>query len=105
MDGDYSQQNICSMWSVSKQTVNTIIANMVQKGFVVLDVVPGTRNRKIIRLTDAGRTYGEARILSISLAEQRAFDRLPAEDRLACTAAFSRYITILKEEINGTQDK
>jgi len=105
MDGEYAQQDICGMWSLSKQTVNTIIMHMVQKGLVSLEVVPGTRNRKTIRLTEAGRAYGENLVLPISEAEQRTFERLPEEDRAACTVLLNRYIQILKEEIYGTEAK
>lgn len=56
MEGEHSQQDICSMWSLPKQTVNTIITHMVQKGFASLEVVPGTRNRKTIHLTEAGKS-------------------------------------------------
>ena len=37
MGGSYTQQDICLMWSLSKQTVNTIISNMVRKGYASLD--------------------------------------------------------------------
>lgn len=101
VDGEYSQQDICSTWSLSKQTVNTIVMHMVQKGFVTLEVVPGTRNRKNIHLTQAGREYGENIVTPISEAEQRAFEKLPLEHWAACTRAFSQYIDALKEEIHG----
>lgn len=102
LDGEYSQQDICSAWSLSKQTVNTIVMHMAQKGFVTLEVVPGTRNRKNIRLTEAGRQYGESIVTPISKAEQKAFEKLPLEHWVACTRAFSQYIDALKEEIYGT---
>ncbi len=105
IDGEYSQQDICNMWSLPKQTINTITMHMAQKGLVSLEVVPGTRNRKIIRLTEAGRAYGESIVLPISEAEQRTLDQLPAEDWIACTAALGRYINILKEELDGTEAK
>lgn len=105
MDGEYSQQDICSSWSLSKQTVNTIVSHMVKKELAFLEVVPGTRNRKIIRLTEEGKKYGESIVRTISEAENRAFDRLPNEDRIACTVAFEKYINILKEEIHGTENK
>lgn len=104
MEGEYSQQDICNNWSLSKQTVNTIISHMVQKGLVVLEVEPGTRNRKIIRLTEAGHKYGERIVKPVAEAESRALDRLPVEDRIACTVAFGRYINILREEIYGTEN-
>lgn len=104
MDGEYSQQDISNSWSLSKQTVNTIVMNMVKRGLVSLEAVPGSRNRKIIRLTQAGKEYGESIVRPVSEAESRAFDRLPETDRIACTAAFGRYINILKEEIYGTEN-
>lgn len=104
MDGEYSQQDICSVWSLSKQTVNTIVKHMVKKGLASLEVVPGTRNRKIIRLTGAGRAYGEELVRPVSEAEDRAFNRLPETDLIACAAIFGKYINILKEEIYGAEN-
>ena len=51
-----------------------------------------------------GRKYGENIVRPVSEAEGRAYGRLPETDRLACTAAFGRYIDILKEEIYGTEN-
>lgn len=99
LDGEYSQQDICSLWSLSKQTVNTIITHMTRKNLVSLEVVPGTRNRKIIRLTEAGKEYGKSIVMPISEAEQRAFEKLPHKYRTAFTSALGNYIDVLKEEI------
>ncbi len=103
MDGEYTQQDICEAWSLSKQTVNTIITHLVKGDFITLEVVPGTRNKKIIRLTEKGRKHGETLVTPISVAEQRAIDRLPEEDRIACMNALGKYIEVLKEEINNVQ--
>lgn len=97
--GDYSQQDISDMWSLSKQTVNTIISNMVKKEQIILEVIPGTRNRKAIRLTESGREYGESIVLPIASAEQRALEKLPLKERVACINALNKYISFLKEEI------
>lgn len=105
MDGEHSQQDICSRWLIPKQTVNTIVAHMVKNGLAFLEVEPGTRNRKIIRLTDKGRAYGEKMVRPVSDAENRAFNRLPESDRIAGMAALDRYISILKEEIEKTENR
>jgi len=105
MKGEYSQQDICSTWSLSKQTVNTIVMHMVKKDFVYLEMVPGTRNRKNIRLTKAGKKYGETIVRPISDAEQRTLSRLSVDDCIACTAVLGGYNRILKEEIYGTENK
>lgn len=103
MKGEYSQQDICSAWSLSKQTVNTIITHMVRKGYATLEVVPGTRNRKIICLTETGRSYGESIIFPISEAEQRAFEQLPTEDIIAFSTIFDKYMRLLKDEFNAIE--
>jgi len=101
MDGDFTQQDICSTWTFSKQTVNTIITNMVKKGYATLEVVPGTKNRKLIRLTDAGQKYGESVVLPVFEAEQRAFAKLSEDDQLAFGKFLGSYIHNLKEEFHA----
>lgn len=101
MDGEYTQQDICDVWSLSKQTVNTIITHLVRDGLVTLEVIPGTRNKKMIRLTEEGRKYGNAIVAPICAAEERSIDRLPEEDRIACMNALDKYLQIFKEEINN----
>ena len=99
IDGEHSQQDICTLWSLPKQTVNTIIRRMVRRGLAVLEVVPGTRNRKIIRLTEAGRKHGETVVMPVSEAEQRAFQRMPEEDQVRFLDVMSKYIDMLREEL------
>lgn len=100
VEGEQSQQSICSAWSLSKQTVNRIVTQMVKKGYAVLEVIPGTRNRKVIQLTEAGRKYGENLILPVYAAEQRAFSRLCGDELTVCTTVFGKYLSILREEIS-----
>lgn len=105
VNGEHSQQDICSAWSLSKQTVNTIITQMVQKKYVSLEVIPGTRNRKIIHLTEAGRKYGENIVMPIVNAEQKAFEKLSSKDRSAFMNILGKYMKILKEELDDTTNK
>ena len=99
IEEECSQQDICNAWSLSKQTVNTIVMHMVQAGYAVLRVVPGTRNRKMICLTEEGRAYGERIVFPVFLAEKRAFERLSQADRSAMTGVMAKYIEALKAEI------
>lgn len=103
LEGEYSQQDICTLRSLSKQTVNTIVSNMVQKGFAILEVVPGTRNRKNICLTESGKQYGEKMIMPIYDAELRAIVRLSPDELNACIVSLTKFISILKEEIHDTE--
>ena len=99
MEEEFSQQDICAMWSLPKQTVNSVVKNMVKKGFMTLETVPGTRNRKLLRLTDSGRAYGETVIRPVFEAECRTFERLSVEERRMCIVLLDRYIHSLREEL------
>ena len=98
MDGDYTQQDICSMWSLPKQTVNTIITQLKRKRFAYLEAIPGRRSHKIIYLTEEGRRHGEELVRPISSAEGRAFEKLPPEQFALVNNAFSNYIDVIREE-------
>lgn len=98
--GECSQQNICDMWFLPKQTVNSVVASLTKKGYVFLETVPGTRNRKNIRMTEAGMKFGKNTVLSIYDAEQRALAKMSEQERQECIALLGKYITFLREEID-----
>ncbi len=99
MGQDYTQQDICNAWSLSKQTVNTIIMHMVQKGYAELCPIPHTKNRKRIVLTETGKQYGKTLVTPISQAEQCALEALSSEERLACSSALRHYIDLLRSAL------
>jgi len=99
-EGNLSQQDICDKWSLPKQTVNTIIANLTKNGFVYLQQIPGSRNRKNICLSESGRKYGENIVRRVYEAEHNTFSRLTEQERQTCTRLMEKYIAMLKEEIH-----
>lgn len=102
---EYSQQDICRIWSLPKQTVNNIITHMVHKDYAILEVVPDTRNRKIIRVTEVGQQYGTTLIKPVYEAEERAMNRLDSEELVACVKVLNKFTNILKEELDEHQKK
>ena len=99
MEGDFTQQDICAMWSLPKQTVNTAIAHMRLRRYATLEAVPRTRNRKIIRLTAEGKRFGEKLMAPISQAEERALARVEPAELAMVTDAFGKYIHIIRQEM------
>lgn len=98
---EYSQQNLSDLLHLPKQTVNSIISNLVKKGFVSLEHDPGTRNRKVVRLTKGGRDYGEEKVMWIFQAEEKALEQTEPEQVQACIKMIEKYISNLKKEIDG----
>ncbi|MBQ3490865.1 MAG: MarR family transcriptional regulator [Clostridia bacterium] len=102
IDGEHTQQDICTMWSLPKQTVNTVITQMRIKKYAYLEAKSGTRKHKTVRLTEEGKKYGEALVLPITLAEKKAFDKISTEEISLVTKVFGKYIEILRREFNAT---
>lgn len=98
---EYTQQSISGMLSLAKQTVNSVITNLTKKGYVNLETVPGTRNRKIIRLTDAGIEFGKNNVLHTYEAEQRAIAKMSDIEVQTCVEILGKYIYLLQEEFAG----
>ncbi len=101
MDGEHTQQEICHMWSLSKQTVNTAITKMRLKKHAYLEAIPGKRNQKAIRLTEEGRKHGEALILPITLAEEKAFGQMSFDELGFVANVFGKYIEIIRKEFDA----
>ena len=97
---EYSQQDLADTLYLPKQTVNSIISNLVKKRFVFLEHVPGTRNRKVVRLTKEGRAYGESRVMWIFQAEEKAMEETVPEEINACISMLENYIRRFKDEID-----
>ncbi len=94
-----TQQEVCNACFVPKQTVNTAIAGLVQKGFVELEVIPGTRNKKKILLTEKGWELAACTADRLREAEIRAYGRLSAEELQSFLDMTRRLTTALREEI------
>lgn len=95
-EGEYSQQDICDMWSLPKQTVNSIISNLSKKGYLSLEVTDGMKKRKVIRLSEEGKQYGKSIVSQIYYIEQCALEKLSDKERETCITIFEKYIDFLK---------
>ena len=88
------------MWSLPKQTVNTVITGMRLKKLAYLEIIPGTRNHKIVRLTEEGKRRGEEIVAPVTCAEQKAFSKMPREELSLLEQLFGKYIETLRGEIH-----
>lgn len=80
-DEVYTQYDFCEAWMYPRQTVNTAISYLTKAGYITLTVIPGTRNRKAISLTESGKQFCEEKIRPLHEAEARAYQGM-TEDEL-----------------------
>ena len=104
-DTEYSQRDLCALLSLPRQTVNSLISGMRRKGFVYLEHVPGTRNCKVIRLTQSGRNYCEDEIKWVFEVEQAAMEEAVPKEIQVCIAMLEKYIARFKRELDQKAPK
>lgn len=103
--GECTQQEISDFWFFPKQTVNTVITNLKKKGYVQLETIPGTRNKKNILLTEKGKDFRNKTVMLVYSAELKVLEKMEPEERIKCIEIMDKYIFYLNEEIDKLLQK
>ena len=93
-----TQNDLCSDFFFPVQTIHSAVNNLRKDGLVELQVIPGTRNRKAILLTENGKSSVANTINKTDEIEKNAFLCFNEEERDAYLALFRRHIEYLKSE-------
>ena len=104
-----TQKEICQRTFHSKQTVNLIMKNLLADGYVTAAEMPEDKRNKIVRMTDAGRSYCEKVVRHITWAEDTAMSLFTPEEQkqlIDLSRTFTKNLTRLvnqeeEEDING----
>ena len=99
-DGPLTQQDLCRLWSYSKQTVHSAVISLRRQGYVTLQGLEG-RKGKAVALTEQGRRFCQSTVALLFEAEARAFARLTLEEREQLLALYRKHFHFLQQE---TQD-
>ncbi len=99
-DENLSQQDISDEMALPKQTVNSIVSNLLKNGYVYFENIPQSRGKKIVRLTETGMKYGQENLSWIFEAEERAFGRMGEDNMQICGALLNKYMLLLYDEIH-----
>lgn len=97
--GSVSQSDLCQYWLYSKQTINSSVSALVDRGWVKLVGVPNTRNRKNIVLTEVGKAFCDKAIAEIIALEERVYAQFSEEEINAGIAFFRKLNTYLAKEL------
>lgn len=95
----YTQNDLVSLWSFPKQTVNYAVCGMVKNGWLRLEQLPGGRNRKAVLLTEEGERICEEKILPLMLAEERSLLGLTEEEQELLLRLNQKQCAAFEEEI------
>ena len=71
-----SQKQICEDWCIPKTTVNTLIKECEQQGYITFEAVKGQRREKVVILTESGKKYAHQLLSTMYQAEEEAVDNM-----------------------------
>lgn len=95
----YTQNDLVSMWFYPKQTINYTVSSLVKNGWIVLEQLPGGRNRKALRLTKEGERICKEKILPLMLAEENSLSRMTEEEQELLLKLNEKQFSYFQEEI------
>ncbi len=97
-DEGISQQELQELMMFPKQTINSAVSALVKKGLIWLEVIPGTKNRKKILLTEKGKVFTDRTVSKILNAEISSVKKLGVEKMQQYLILQEEYLKILQEQ-------
>lgn len=97
-DGNpHSQKEICEQWLIPKTTINTVVKECVDVGYIVL-VNDGHKKEKTICLTNKGREYAKKVLDQVYEVEDNAMKKSLETFDPEFVKALEKFATHLKDE-------
>ena len=96
--GGVTQTEICQRTVQAKQTVNLIIRNLLSEAYVTVEERKENKREKLVRMTEAGKTYCEKVVRHITWAEDTAmsmFTQKEQEQLIELSRTFTKNLTEL----------
>lgn len=94
-----SQQDISRQLSISRQTVNSSIHSLVQKGYLFLECSSNPSRKKNIKMTDRGKRFVRQHITPLQNAEREAFLKMKNLEQEQYVSLAQTYTFNLQTEI------
>lgn len=91
-----TQKSISQMWSIPKQTVNTILKEFSANGYIELLVDKKDKRNKLIMLTPEGNAYAGKIVESLRKRELFAIDRMGLENITRMNDATELFINLFR---------
>lgn len=91
-----TQKSISQMWSIPKQTVNTILKEFSANGYIELSADKKDKRNKLIMLTPEGNAYASKIVDSLRKRELFAIDRMGLENITRMNDDTELFISLFK---------
>ena len=91
-----TQKSISQMWSIPKQTINTILKEFSANGYIELSTDQEDKRNKLIVLTPKGNAYAGKIIEALHKRELFATERMGLDNITRTNDATERFISLFR---------
>lgn len=100
----HSQKKICEEWLIPKTTLNTIVKECVENGYIVLNADHHKKEKEIC-LTERGKEYAKAILDQVYNLEEAAMKRTLKAASPEFIQALEQFTANLKDEARNFTDE
>ncbi len=93
-----TQKELCEMWAVNKQTLNSAVKKLIQEEYISLRPSNENFREKLLYFTEKGKALSEKTAVKMGTAEITAFNRLTSEEQKSLVFLMEKCIGFEKEE-------
>lgn len=101
-DKPLTQQELTEQMMFPKQTINSAVTNLAQKGYLELRIVPEMRSSKHLVLSSEGEALARATVKKMRMAEERAVRALGQEKIEQFIALHDEFLSQIYAELEKT---
>ncbi|MGO0861876.1 MarR family winged helix-turn-helix transcriptional regulator [Clostridioides difficile] len=94
-----TQKIICDEWLMPKQTINSVLKNFKDKGYIELLVNENDRRNKIIHLTSIGKIYAQDVLQDLLKLEESVMQKMGQTNRESMTKNNALFLELFKKEM------
>lgn len=104
-EGVVTQSQISDQLFLSRQTLNSAFKQLRKKGLVRLEPFKENQRSKQAFLTEEGRQFVEKYVVRMHRIEEKAWNMLKKEERIALTTLTQKYTNLVRELLSPPGDQ
>ena len=93
-----TQKELCTDWYISKQTINSSIMYLQNKGYISLKYEESNRKYKRVCITDKGLEIAKQTVGKVTQIEDKAFKNIDEKEMDIAINFFKKQLKSLKDE-------
>ena len=104
VDGSLTQYQICERYEIPRQSVNNVVNNLKDIGYITLDVKDNNRREKLIVLTNEGLEYSKTLFDPLFEIQESLITKMNKESADQLIKLLTIFGDFLEQEIDASSD-